>query len=333
MYSQIEKIKENNIVDNFYGQKNSDKEQRFKFINNRPEAITQRKLQKIADNSQRVKQYSQSNLTINKKKIPNPNKTKVVPTDIIQRRPWEKNSSYGVPAYIDKERQWLFLPGNSMLYNLFEDDEVIETLSQEREEEIKVEIKQDAHVEAMEGMMHDDLKWNNPAIPKMKNTNIEKRKPFTTWLYHNGPAPSTMNCWEAVLYGAFLSGLIDKEYINNAIQPSKSKDGIVFVKAVIANKVSELTGNGHEIIKIDNEIPRGHIVIFGPDGQHVALSTGCMKNNEEQGVIDKIGEKGHEIIELDNPTSGVQYSTAEDVMARNMAYSRKITWGPFPSNF
>jgi hypothetical protein len=67
MYDQVEKSKENKsrAVANSVAQKKSKVKQGFGFVDNRPEAVAQRKLQEVANNNQHAKQVAQLQLMAN----------------------------------------------------------------------------------------------------------------------------------------------------------------------------------------------------------------------------------------------------------------------------
>jgi len=154
-----------------------------------------------------------------------------------------------------------------------------------------------------------------------------QKQPFYQWLFKNKEEPNQMNCWEAVLYSACKSGVKDKAYIKKAVEIVKADEEFSFgaiklVRAILkapAKQMKRLPNK--DMVEIPKEvvIPRGHVVLFGEDGQHVALSTGTVESEE------------HGVLELDKKTGGVVRATVEEIMRRNSAYRSLVTWGPLPA--
>jgi len=73
------------------------------------------------------------------------------------------------------------------------------------------------------------------------------------------------------------------------------------------------------------------VVVFGWEGQHVALATGRVQPIATQAARDGLNRtQGDQVLELDAPTNGVVASTIEDVMSRNSPYNTVISWGFLP---
>lgn len=178
-------------------------------------------------------------------------------------------------------------------------------------------------VSVMTDLMEANLEWGPASYERMPP---QLQRPFFKWLFQNQDEPKEMNCWESVLYAACKAGIKDKNYIKKAIKIKKASeeftfDAIAFVRAILkapARQIKKLPQQDMVALP-DEAIPRGHVVLFGEDGQHVALSTGTLDNGE------------HGVLELDKKTGGVVRATVEDVMRRNSAYRSLVTWGPFPA--
>ncbi|MEI7065799.1 hypothetical protein [Dickeya chrysanthemi] len=153
----------------------------------------------------------------------------------------------------------------------------------------------EAHVKAMASLI-GKLTWGAQSIPTA-NIVMENKKPFFRWLF--GPsenAPEKMNCWECVFYAAWGARLISKQEIIAMITVVNNQP-MRFVKLIKSSSDKR-------------EVKKGDIVIFGDDGQHVALAT---------------SEKG-DIFELDADTDGIQKSTIDTVRKKKSAYSA-VRWG------
>jgi len=181
-------------------------------------------------------------------------------------------------------------------------------------------------VSAMLELADAKMEWG-PASYKNTPVPLQKQRPFFQWLFKNQGEPTQMNCWEAVLYSACKSGVKDKNYIKKAIDIVKADEEFSFgaiklVRAILkapAKQMKRLPNK--DMVEIPKEvvIPRGHVVLFGEDGQHVALSTGTVESEE------------HGVLELDKKTGGVVRATVEEIMRRNSAYRSLVTWGPLPA--
>jgi hypothetical protein len=158
--------------------------------------------------------------------------------------------------------------------------------------------------------------------------------PFRQWLFYNGGPPTKMNCWEAVLYTAHKAELITKDYIKWAVHLPNQSNTPRFVLAVLKHYARELKPTPPSKVltasDLSNEIiPRGYVIVFGPRGEHVALSTGKLllpkDDNGENADMD------HGILELDADTNGVSENTIESVLARDRQYASRLTWGQMPT--
>jgi len=166
--------------------------------------------------------------------------------------------------------------------------------------------------------------------------------PFSHWLDDELDEPKQMNCWEAVFYAAVHAGIRTKEYVKTMIQRDTGKDQPQEVDPFGA--MTSLSGSNwtpifmkyvNEFHDIPSEnlslffqsillIPRGYVIIFGRDGQHVVLSEGIMRKPSGSFGIE------HMVLELDSGTSGVKSSSIEEIFERNPAYRKSIAWGPLP---
>ncbi|MFA5253211.1 MAG: DUF4157 domain-containing protein [Methanoregula sp.] len=162
---------------------------------------------------------------------------------------------------------------------------------------------------------------------------------FSQWLNDEIEEPKQMNCWEAVFYAAVHAGIRTKEYVKTMIQRDTSKDKKEEVPyGGLALSGSDWTPmfmryvNNFQDIPSENPrfffhsiplIPRGYVIIFGRDGQHVVLSEGIKKSSGDFGTE-------HMVLELDSDTNGVKSSSIEEICQRNPAYRKAIAWGPLP---
>lgn len=94
MYAQVEKPKENNCsaVAKSFAQKKSNVKQRFGFVDKRPEAAAQRKLQEMANNSSLTKQANQLQVM--------PNNYRTQHQKLIQKRENKKDTSVSLHASV-----------------------------------------------------------------------------------------------------------------------------------------------------------------------------------------------------------------------------------------
>lgn len=203
-------------------------------------------------------------------------------------------------------------------------------------------------VRGMSGLTSKGLSWTNPVtLGKGNIKENEQKKPFYKWLFAYGEKPTQMNCWEAVLYAAYEAGLADRDYIRRAIQRTGGAPQLVL--SILQNPAGQVVDSAKlddKKIGIDwvagkvlaipttTQIPKGHVVLFGSNGEHVALSTGTTEKITASRALNDLKPQtdGHGILELDGPTGGVVKSTVEDAMARNISnYASKITWGPLPN--
>lgn len=162
-----------------------------------------------------------------------------------------------------------------------------------------------------------DITWGNPTIIN-KTGRMENQKPYRQWLNGKIDIPNKMNCWESVLYAAYIIGLVDKKYIKNAITFQAKHTTYNFIEKIISTKTGEYRKD--EEAKLPQNIPQGYVVIFGEKGEHVALSKG--ENLEGSAVV----------YELDSKTNSIEESTLLKITNRNSSYAKIITWGPFPVN-
>jgi hypothetical protein len=89
----------------------------------------------------------------------------------------------------------------------------------------------------------------------------------------------------------------------------------------------------------DKVIPRGYAVIFGANGEHVALSSGARRpcqieiktRDGDKTIRITVTKSGHEILELDKGSSGVQETTIEEDLMASLLYAKQLTWSPMPT--
>ena len=195
------------------------------------------------------------------------------------------------------------------------------------------------HYEAMKGLMENEkIRYEGGLDTKAAsgNNNFVKKKeegkPFHKWLYDDAETqtPAKMNCWEAVLFAAHRAGLADKDYIKRAIAREKSGGMVAFAKAVLQARTGSVATPMQNVDEMKKaNIPKGYVVIFGEEGQHVALSTGTMVPIAEKGLRQTFGETGHGIIELDYGVLPVKQTTVEETVTQSK-YATVVSWGPLP---
>ncbi|MCB9231503.1 MAG: DUF4157 domain-containing protein [Bacteroidia bacterium] len=177
--------------------------------------------------------------------------------------------------------------------------------------------------------------------------------PFFQWLMRDMEIPFALNCWEAVLYTAWRSGVVSREWIFWALSNGNTlaSDGgpqMTFVEEIKKNalyyadpssKGSLPEGNDPKKylnlppVPTPEHIPPGCVIIFG-DSAHVALTTGEVHNIDSENAR-KIYDKtlGAKIIELDSPLkSFVRFSTIEDVLMTSNSYRSNYYYGWFPDS-
>ena len=128
-------------------------------------------------------------------------------------------------------------------------------------------------VEKAEGL-EDELSWTS-TFPGSDNTTFGK------WLLDGGPDPviatATMNCWELVMYSAFLAGFATKGGLKT-IYEKFAKDLKADIPVAVTNFENALR-QGKEYVfdpkNPDSPKPlRGDVVIFNTLAAHVAVATG-----------------------------------------------------------
>ena len=180
------------------------------------------------------------------------------------------------------------------------------------------ETNEDKLVEAMQGLTADSIDWGHPSFAKgMKR--MEAQKPFYAWLFLESAEPTKMNCWESVLFAASRARLCTKKDIKNLIMVQGSR--IALVENIVSSPAGTANGGEKRLYEIPSTtiIPKGHVIVFGKEGQHVGLSNGTVDGNGEHGVL-----------ELDSDTGGVSANTVEGVARRKTAYGQNLYWGPLP---
>lgn len=176
------------------------------------------------------------------------------------------------------------------------------------------------------------------------------------WIRNQTNTPTHMNCWECVLYSGAWTGntapaLYSRDYAFWALQvvtiPTQTfpnANGAVvattasvptFLSSIIANPLYHGTEVDPAALEgkppLPNHIPAGAIVVFSCS-QHVALATGARRNNQDELALEVYGLSGHEILELDSTTDGIQYTTIEDILCERNTYSHEVHIGWLPEN-
>lgn len=137
-------------------------------------------------------------------------------------------------------------------------------------------------------------------------------RPMYKWLYEGAEEPSTMNCWEAVLFAGYRVGLLTKEQVRLLDTPDADTSTPEIVLRVQESHAGEIHGGSPQAF-ISNynqkppEIPIGHIVEWGGGrggGSHVAVSMGN-GNVIEHDATTGTGDAGVRISSLDAVTKNV----------------------------
>ncbi|HEY0691209.1 MAG TPA: hypothetical protein VGD71_19490, partial [Kribbella sp.] len=157
---------------------------------------------------------------------------------------------------------------------------------------------------------------------------------FASWIRDEGPAPTSlgrMNCWEALLFTAYWSGAVDKQWlqhihqeaaeaavreydlaVHSSLVAAETREAEAWTKATTAyqSTLSQLMRAGidaevtrHEVDpkteRITPDIPSGHLVsLLGPDHKHVVLALGTRDDSGRQevlshgGIPSKLGAAG-----------------------------------------
>ncbi|MDC8757294.1 hypothetical protein [Janthinobacterium fluminis] len=115
------------------------------FVDERPAALAQRKLQELANSNSRVAslrayQHMANDHAVRQRQAIQGKQ------GLVQRRPWEDAQNHGEKAWEDVKRSWLYFPGQKTINKLAEKNSVIESLSDSRVLEIENEIKIDAEI-------------------------------------------------------------------------------------------------------------------------------------------------------------------------------------------
>ncbi len=170
------------------------------------------------------------------------------------------------------------------------------------------------HVGAMASLIGSPLRWNK-CILLHGSVEEEREKPFFRWLVEgDNEPPLEMNCWEVVLYSAWLAGLMTRADIVKWID-FEGQTSVALVRRLLQEPEQMIQPGEHGLVlPTDLVIPAGFIVLFGDDGHHVALAAGA----------------GQEVLELDHDTAGVQRSQVRDILANKPDYTGCLSWGPLP---
>lgn len=160
----------------------------------------------------------------------------------------------------------------------------------------------------------------------------ESKKPFYQWLYQDGDEPQSMNCWETVLYAGHKIGKLTKSDIKKLINRKlgatllarkikANADGSVNKTSLQEAGVAQAAPSDSTYFIQDEEanalnIPAGKVVVFGREGQHIALSAGGSNIYENDG----------------EPLGNIAKSTLSKALARNRReYGVALYWGDLPS--
>ncbi|MFY1691464.1 DUF4157 domain-containing protein [Plantactinospora sp. WMMB782] len=215
------------------------------------------------------------------------------------------------------------------------------------------ELEAESELERELGLRKEDrsILWGGATLSKnlrqMRGAGRERQKPFLRDFIEGNPptTPKNMNCWEAVLFAAYRESLIDMDYVEAAIVREDMAKAPAFARRIMDSpaglasreKEAEVTNEAgrkvkKKVLEFDarHPIPRGYVVIFGEEAQHVALATGATRKNKEKVTQELYGELGHEIYELDTGTNGIAKATIEDIIAINSLYGKRLAWGPLP---
>ncbi len=188
----------------------------------------------------------------------------------------------------------------------------------------------DIHYEAM----HELRKENSPVVwgpitmvdKDNKALNAKsKSTQFYRWLFNDLPNPTLMNCYEVVLYAAVQAKIRTKEYVKAMIALDRNKGpmgGPEFATHfnkpnqayLIDPKLDDKQKAEFLKDKLWPIIPRGWVVMFGPQGEHFALSVGVTEEGK------------HLVLELDQKTGGVSIASIEEITEKYRFFS----WGPMP---
>jgi len=144
-----------------------------------------------------------------------------------------------------------------------------------------VYVREDTIIDYSEG---ESLIANMTAMldmPKMQ-WNGSGDKGFEDWSKDEGPEPETANCWNAILYAAHKSKLVDKGYIQRVNEGGKTELGPELVNKIVGSPAGRFLKNNGEtaeafqqrVATAGPDIPRGMVVVFHSTGFHVALSLG-----------------------------------------------------------
>jgi hypothetical protein len=99
-----------------------------------------------------------------------------------------------------------------------------------------------------------------------------------------------------------------------------------YVYHIVNNPVLHAPSSGG-VVDVPTRIPAGMVAVFS-NGQHVALTTGRMRENSNPAAITTYGTHGHEILELDGKTAWMVRGTIEDDIA--VGYKADIHFGWLP---
>jgi len=142
---------------------------------------------------------------------------------------------------------------------------------------------------AAEKMRGQSWKHDGPIIwttgiwpPAGTPTSLEQKKEFGQWLFKNKPEPTSMNCWEAVVFAHFKDGK-DKDWVKGQVSGSP--------KPALLNSLQATGKTAAEVEEVS--IAEDTVIAFG-EGDHVVLATG------------KTSEGSPEVLSLDSKYKKVE---------------------------
>lgn len=164
---------------------------------------------------------------------------------------------------------------------------------------------------------------------------------FAHWLRNGGPEPdqnSTMNCWEAVMFMAYRSGLIAKQWLvdlhTQAAQAGQDQASVQAYYNVLKGKLGVNSANAWTYSPVppgNPNIPAGHL-IFMNGLSHVLMSKGTRDGNERQEVYSMwIYPQMLPVGPLNAMTHGwMQDTTLEQIMITSGGIGNAVTFANPP---
>jgi len=203
------------------------------------------------------------------------------------------------------------------------------------------------------------IRWTNPTLFGAELDPI-KDYPIFRWLTGEIPNPLQMNCWEAVVYALVQTGLVPRDYMTWCIRTRKGtlpelqlmssirmlawavkNRDYSFVSPAAANdypdmartqpQTSEKAPRGSIFIPSTLVIPRGRLLFFGANCEHVAISTGRFMDLSDSAREQFGMKRGHGMLELDGNSGTIREWAIEELWACKKLYLLKVlTVAPFP---